>query len=754
MRNRRLLTLALALGVLASCRDDSKPKQVPLPKAALPALRDDSPRRAKDLVTELDWIDNLARCEVSHAGVLVDLGSPGAQGISGNWSFASDAGEGTDRGGETWAKISTRALSVRFVLEQPEAVFVSMRVRGGLSRSAAVSLDGKPLGAVPLIRGQARVVATRATPAPLPAGSHTIELRFAGASRSATEPLAEIDWIRAGTAADDARTYAPPTMNQMVANVQLAQVAHRSIALRAPSTLRCSTFVPAGARLKLALGFEGQGEGEGEVSVLRDGEAPVVLHAAHVKGGEHGVWTPVDLSLDAFNGKLVTLEFRSKAANPGGRVLFGDPKLDVASPPVPPPPPARLVMVVVLSGLHRGKLANHEMFPTLADLGRSATTFESHRSPTTVVGGVVASILTGMSPRAHGVEDPGARLPGAFTTLGVAARDGSVQTAMFSGCPTTFEAFGFARGWDKYVAYSPVEGAPAVAPLTESAAWAVKHMEPKEARALVIVHARGGHPPWDVTTNEATKLPPSEYAGAMEPRRSGEIIARARGKHSRMRLSENDRTRMWAIYDAALAGQDRALGQLIEGLKKGNLWDKTLLVVTGDVSTNPESRAPFGDGEELTEEVLKVPLWVHFPGGALAGTKVALPTAMTDVSRTVLDALALPTPEGFDGLDLFAVASGASAPSGRWLVATLGPRYSVRLGDFALAGSVGKTPSLCEMVSDPSCDIDRIEKAPRAAALLFRLLYDVESAAQKVRRPREPATVDPQTAAALQVWGE
>ena len=38
------------------------------------------------------------------------------------------------------------------------------------------------------------------------------------------------------------------------------------------------------------------------------------------------------------------------------------------------------------------------------------------------------------------------------------------------------------------------------------------------------------------------------------------------------------------------------------------------------------NRAPFGDGEELTEDVLRVPLWVHFPGGAFGGKSIRLPT--------------------------------------------------------------------------------------------------------------------------------
>jgi arylsulfatase A-like enzyme len=459
------------------------------------------------------------------------------------------------------------------------------------------------------------------------------------------------------------------------------------------------------------------------------------------------------VDLDAFAGQVVTLELRSVASTAGGRVLFGDPTLYVPLPEASIPA-SKLAVIVIMSGLDRSKLANHQKYPAIGDLDRSGTVFEAHRAPTTVSAGVVATLLTGLSPRAHGVEDGGARLSSSVTTLGGAVRDGSVQTAMFSGCPTTFEAFGFSQGWDKYATYSPVEGAPAVAPLTEATRWTVDHMKSPEARALVVIHARGGHPPWDVTLNESAKLPPSEYSGPMEARRAGELTARARARHSKFRLSDNDRTRMWAIYDVALAGQDRALGQFVDALKKSNLWEETLFVVTGDVSSASDSRTPFGEGEELAEPLLGVPLWIHFPGSALAGKRVDSPTGVADIASSVLGSLRLPRPDGFDGIDLFAAASGVEPPAGRPITATLGSRYSLRLGDLILSGTAGKAPVLCQLSSDPSCEVDRLERMPRAVSLLFRLAFEGEVAAQKRRHPREPATIDPSTAAALQVWGE
>jgi len=589
-------------------------------------------------------------------------------------------------------------------------------------------------------------------PGPVPSGAHAIELRFFG-SRAQGEPAAEIDWVRAATS-EEGGTFAPPTMTQIVSNAALGGVPHRAIALRAPSSLRCPLLMPADARLELSLGFEGPGGGEAELLVLRDGEPPALVHTEQVEGGDHAEWRPLKLALPELAGKVATVELRASSSSQGGRLLFGDPTIRSVETPRSPVPTGRLVVVVALAGVNRSRLMKTEPYSSLAELARTGVTFLAHRAPTTVSASVIASLLTGRSPASHGMQDTGARVPGTVTTLGVAASEGSVQTAMFSGCPTTFEPFGFARGWDKYATFSPVEGAPAVAPITEALRWTTEHMKSETARGLVVVHARGGHPPWDVTMTEAGKLAPFDYSGPMEPRRAAQLIARARTKRTRFRLNESDRTRMWALYEMALAGQDRALDGFIEGLKRAGLWDQTLFVVTGDVSIPDDSRTPFGDGEDLGEELLSLPLFVHFPQGALAGVTVSVPTSIVDISRSALDTLALPVPEGFEGADLFAVARGIAPPGGRPLLATLGSRYSLRLGDYVLSGTDGKPPQLCDFSADPGCETDRAEKLPRAAALLFRMAYDAEMAADRQKRAREPATIDAATAAALQVWGE
>ena len=146
---------------------------------------DERPGRAVDLV------DRIARCDLDHNGTLVDFGTTAPLGISGWWSLAGDSSlVDAERDGETWTKVSARSLVVRFVTDTASPAFVSMRVRGVVSRSAVVSLDGKPLGTVALMRGQVRVVNTHTTVSPIAAGAHTVEIRFSGATRAQTEPLA------------------------------------------------------------------------------------------------------------------------------------------------------------------------------------------------------------------------------------------------------------------------------------------------------------------------------------------------------------------------------------------------------------------------------------------------------------------------------------------------------------------------------------------------------------------------------------
>ena len=127
------------------------------------------------------------------------------------------------------------------------------------------------------------------------------------------------------------------------------------------------------------------------------------------------------------------------------------------------------------------------------------------------------------------------------------------------------------------------------------------------------------------------------------------------------------------------------------------------------------------------------------------------------MSATLLTALGLPVPDYFEGMDLYAAAHGRVPVVTPPLVATAQGRYSTRLGSWLLRGELGKVPTLCAVDVDPACVNDVFDERTFAARALWLATFRSERAALRAPgRPQEkvPAVLDPDTAAALTVWGD
>jgi arylsulfatase A-like enzyme len=322
---------------------------------------------------------------------------------------------------------------------------------------------------------------------------------------------------------------------------------------------------------------------------------------------------------------------------------------------------------------------------------------------------------------------------------------------MFTGSPTTFAAFGFDSHWEGFFSYPPNEGKPATAPVDDAAAWLDEVPEKtEEARPmLAVVVARGGHPPWDLTPEETAKLPPPKYSGALRARDAAQTVANLKGRWSR--LAPGDAERLRAMYFAGLYGQDAAIGKLMRRLEETGRWDSTLFIVTGAVSSGLKNL--FAENVPLAEPALTLPLYVHFPGGGWAGQRIAEPTEMADVTRTMLVALGLKPPPEMGGRDLAAVAAGLDEDTHRLRVAFGDQAYAARWGRYVLHGKLdGRRPELCDLSLDPTCSYDRFDAEPMAAFALFRRFADVDQRRGTIP-DREPVSLDSETAAMLKVWG-
>lgn len=711
-----------------------------------------------------DLVAHLSACSIYHRGLSIDLGNSAARSRRGFSIGPFDDVSYVDREGASFARVFTKRISYEFWLDEPEeSVFVGLRLHTGIASRLSTYIDNKNAGSARLGPDETRVVTLPVRRHKLAPGRHTLLLRFWGARRlpqgSKREPYAEIDWLRVGLEDDLSATYAAPTLKDIVADEVLDGRPKRSIVLRAPSTVRCPMRVAPDAKLRVSLGFWGSGKGQAEVRVVADGQPPVTLKQRKVTGGSGATWTPLDLDLGRFAGKLVALELRALDATRGGRIVFGEPAIVHAGPAPGRTPHTDTVVLVIASGLDRNGIPPWGPIGELSALGeltRQGVAFDHYRAPTTVPAGVVASMLSGLPPRAHSLEDHAARLPASVRTINSIVKEASGRTAMFTGVPTTFPAFGFDRGWDRFKSFSPVKDLPASAPITEAADWLDHELSEEPALRLVVIHTRGMHPPWDLTRDEMTKLPPPEYGGVLDARRAGIILAKIRARRSRRRrrLTDDDWSRLRAAEKAAMLKQNAALMKLVAVLKNKGAWDRTLFMFVGNVGAGAPPRIPFQPAGSLTEGRLLLPLIVKFPGNARAGKRTQVPATAVDIARTVLDALGLDLPEHVSGIDLYAGASGVLPVVGRPLIATLGEHYSTRFGSWRLQGRLGRTPSLCRLDIDPACVNDVLDAEPIAARSAWQWTFDAETAATVVRTPREPARINVDTASALTVWGD
>jgi len=168
------------------------------------------------------------------------------------------------------------------------------------------------------------------------------------------------------------------------------------------------------------------------------------------------------------------------------------------------------------------------------------------------------------------------------------------------------------------------------------------------------------------------------------------------------------------VYADSLAYVDTQLDRLFRHLKDRGIWDRTLVVVTGDHGEAFYEHGSAAHANGVYDEVVRVPLIVRAPG--LEAERDGRPTQLIDVAPGIFHLLGLPLHPSFQGEDPFAPAPRADRT--RYLISDT--PWSTQLGvlrsGFKLIrdGGSGATV-LYDLARDPGERVDASADHPETA---------------------------------------
>ena len=294
-------------------------------------------------------------------------------------------------------------------------------------------------------------------------------------------------------------------------------------------------------------------------------------------------------------------------------------------------------------------------------LAKAGVWVERALTPTPSTGPAHASLLTGLYPWRHRVLENAVPMSGARVTLAERVREQGGATAAFVSSYILHPRFGFDQGFDSYV-FDPTESYVWRSRNTESfwqrgqrttdaaMSWLNEQSHAGSQRFFLWVHYFDPHQPY---------LPPGKYAvPASQPvDLTGKKVPKGiRGKAELRSLIR--------AYRGEVQYVDAQIGRLLERLHLLGLAETTAVIVTSDHGEGLGDHGVLQHGENLFDELVRIPLIASGPGIAPAG-RLAGTAQLEDLYPTVLALLGIESPADLDGVDLLPWLSGEVKQSPR-----------------------------------------------------------------------------------------
>ena len=385
--------------------------------------------------------------------------------------------------------------------------------------------------------------------------------------------------------------------------------------------------------------------------------------------------------------------------------------------------------------------------PNLKKLAAEATVYRRATSTADWTLPSHASMFTGLYPSEHGADCDVARraivrLPDEVETVAeILAAGGYATAAVVANIDVLSPRFNLNQGFQYYGARLPVTALRSTAPNTvrNVLLGRVERILPKDAnprlypRAETInaevfpligqFHDRGSpfflflnymdaHDPYDPPAPYSTLYSPEPTIPLSEYYSLSLEVAQLKRQ-----VPDPVRDSLIAKYDGGIAYLDHQVGLLMEHLRRLDLFDDTLIIITADHGEAFGEHQTLGHGMSVYEDQVRVPLVIKWPRGSQQPA-VRISASGVDLKPTIVETVGLRTKQRVSGHNL-AKETGTTDP---WIAEThpcgdvydAHPRFhridqAVMSGPWKLiASSTGKR-ELYNIDSDPAEATNRYE---------------------------------------------
>jgi arylsulfatase A-like enzyme len=216
-----------------------------------------------------------------------------------------------------------------------------------------------------------------------------------------------------------------------------------------------------------------------------------------------------------------------------------------------------------------------------------------------------------------------------YITLAEQLKSAGYKTAAFAGGGWMAKRFGYDQGFNTYVSYGRrfEDNQPAVFN------WLAKHTSKK---FFLFIHGFNTHRPYDAPGPIKKKF--TEEINMPDECRGITFADKQRAKFACLE-AENGVAYLNAVYDAEIFYVDILMKQLFDELKKHNLYENSIIIITSDHGEELSDHGRMDHVKTVYQEVIKVPLMIRLPGSEAKTVKSRV--SNLNLLPTVLDVLGI-----------------------------------------------------------------------------------------------------------------